>query len=52
MLISGVMRAQITQGTLYVGIIPGIFASMLGTALAGRGIYKRELSQLFKELET
>lgn len=51
MLISGVMRAQITKGTLYVGIIPGIFASLLGTALAGRGIYKRELSQLFKELE-
>ena len=52
MLISGVMRAQITPGTYYVGVIPGIFASLLGTALAGRGIYKRELSQLFKELET
>ncbi len=51
MLISGVMRAQITPGTYYVGIIPGFFASLLGTALAGRGIYKRELSQLFKELE-
>ena len=52
MLISGVMRAQITPGTYYLGIIPGFFASLLGTALAGRGIYKRELSQLFKELET
>jgi len=52
MLVSGVMRAQITEGTLYVGIIPGIFASLLGTSLAGRGIYKRELSQLFKELES
>ena len=52
MLISGVMRARITPGTFYVGILPGIFASLLGTALAGRGIYKRELSQLFKELET
>ena len=52
MLISGVMRARITPGTVYVGILPGIFASLLGTALAGRGIYKRELSQLFKELET
>ena len=52
MLISGVMRAHITEGTLYVGIIPGIFASLLGTSLAGRGIYKRELSQLFKELES
>ena len=51
MLISSVMRAQITKGTLYIGIIPGIIASLLGTALAGRGIYKRELSQLFKELE-
>ena len=51
MLISGVMRAQITKGTLYIGIIPGIIASLFGTALAGRGIYKRELSQLFKELE-
>ena len=52
LLVSGVMRAQITPGTYYVGIIPGFFASLLGTALAGRGIYKRELSQLFKELET
>ncbi|MCH7954646.1 MAG: ABC transporter permease [Candidatus Marinimicrobia bacterium] len=52
MLISGVMRAQITPGTYYVGVVPGLFASLLGTALAGRGIYKRELSQLFKELET
>ena len=36
---------------LYVGFIPGLFSMLLGTALAGRGIFKRETARLFKELE-
>ena len=37
---------------LYLGFIPGVLATVLGTMLAGLAIYKREMSQLFKELET
>jgi hypothetical protein len=28
-----------------------VFATLLGTALAGLGIYKRQTAQLFKELQ-
>lgn len=48
--ISGVMRGKITPDCYYIGFIPGVAATLLGTMLAGRGIYKRQLSQLFKEL--
>lgn len=46
-----VMRAKITPDCWYLGFIPGVLATMLGTMLAGRGIFKRQLAQLFKELE-
>lgn len=46
-----VMRARITPVTYYVGFIPGIISTVVGSALAGVGIYKRKTSQLFKELE-
>ncbi len=48
--ISGVMRGKITPDCYYIGFIPGVLATLLGTMLAGRGIYKRQMSQLFKEL--
>ena len=51
MMMSGIYRAQITTETYYIGFIPGIFATVLGTALAGIGIYKRQTAQLFKELQ-
>jgi putative ABC transport system permease protein len=50
-MISSVMRAQVTPTAYYIGFLPGIFASVLGTMFAGIGIYKRQTSQLFKELE-
>jgi len=46
-----VMRAKVTPDCWFIGFIPGVFATMLGTILAGRGIFKRQLAQLFKELE-
>lgn len=46
-----VMRAYITSDLFYVGFIPGLFSMLFGTALAGRGIFKRETARLFKELE-
>ena len=32
-------------------IIPGLVSMFFGTALSGRGIFKRETARLFKELE-
>ncbi|MBN2634321.1 MAG: FtsX-like permease family protein [Bacteroidales bacterium] len=46
-----VFRAQITPATWYIGFIPGVISAQIGTMLAGMGIYKRQTSQLFKELE-
>jgi len=51
MMMQGVMRARITTDAYYIGFIPGIFATALGTALAGIGIFKRKTAQLFKELQ-
>ncbi|MCU0457336.1 MAG: FtsX-like permease family protein [Bacteroidales bacterium] len=46
-----VFRAHITPATFYIGFIPGFISAQVGTMLAGAGIYKRQTSQLFKELE-
>jgi len=51
LLISDVMRARVTLGCFMIGFIPGLLATLLGTAISGIGIYKRQTSQLFKELE-
>ena len=51
MMMPGVYRTQITAESYYIGFFPGVFATLLGTALAGIGIYKRQTAQLFKELQ-
>jgi putative ABC transport system permease protein len=51
MMMQGVMRARITPDAYYIGFIPGVLATALGTALAGIGIFKRKTAQLFKELQ-
>ena len=51
MMIPLVFRAKITPATYYIGLFPGLIATVLGTALAGIGIYKRQTASLFKELE-
>ncbi len=51
MMMQGVMKAKITNDAYYIGFIPGLMATVLGTALAGIGIYKRKTAQLFKELQ-
>ena len=51
MMMQGVMKAKITPESYYIGFIPGIIATALGTALAGIGIFKRKTAQLFKELQ-
>ncbi len=51
-IMSNVFYAKVTPDLYYIGFIPGVLATVLGTMLAGRAIYKREMAQLFKELET
>jgi len=46
-----VFYPQVTPELFYIGFFPGILATVFGTMLAGRAIYKREMAQLFKELE-
>ncbi|MCR4438269.1 MAG: FtsX-like permease family protein [bacterium] len=51
LMIPGIVRARITPATCYLGFIPGLFSTLLGTALSGIRIYKRNTAQLFKEFE-
>jgi len=52
MMFPSVLRASITSETYYIGFFPGVFSTVLGTLLAGIGIYKRQTAALFKELES
>ena len=47
-----VFHSKVTPDLFYIGFLPGLLATVLGTMLAGLAIYKREMSQLFKELES
>lgn len=51
MLISDVVRAKVTPMSYFIGFLPGLMATILGTSISGIGIYKRQTSELFKELE-
>jgi putative ABC transport system permease protein len=46
-----VFHARITTAAFFIGFIPGLISTVVGTALSGIGIYKRKTAQLFKELE-
>jgi len=52
MIMPGVFRTRITPEAWYIGFIPGIFATVLGTVLAGIGIFRRQTATLFKELQS
>jgi len=52
MMIPNVLHSQVTPFAYVIGFLPGLLATLLGTSIAGRGIYKRQTAQLFKELET
>jgi putative ABC transport system permease protein len=51
LMMPAVIKASITQTAFYIGFIPGLFSMVLGNALSGIGIYKRNTANLFKELE-
>jgi len=50
-LITNTVRARVTPVSYYLGFIPGLGATFLGTSISGIGIYKRQTSQLAKEME-
>lgn len=49
-MISNVIRAQVTPSQFYIGFFPGVIATFFGALLSGRGIFKRQTSELFNEL--
>lgn len=51
LIISDVLRTHVTPTSYVIGFVPGFLATLLGTSIAGIGIYKRQTSQLAKELE-
>ena len=51
MMLNEVLRAKVTTTSFVIGFIPGFLATFLGTAISGIGVYKRQTSQLMKELE-
>jgi putative ABC transport system permease protein len=50
-MIPSVIRARISPVDFYLGFIPGLISTVIGTMLSGVGIYKRQTARLFKELE-
>ena len=51
LMINPVIGAKVTPQLYYVGFIPGILSTLIGAALAGRAIFKRNTAMLFKELD-
>ena len=51
LLISDVLRARVSAGSFTIGLIPGLLATILGSAISGLGIYQRKTSHLAKEFE-
>ena len=51
-MIPSVFRARITSQTIYIGFIPGVISTLVGTMLSGIGIYKRQTATLIKELQS
>jgi len=51
LLINDVLRSRITPFSFVIGFIPGLLANVLGSSIAGIGIYRRKTAQLMKELE-
>lgn len=51
MMMPDTIRARITPPDFYLGFIPGLLSTIIGTMLSGIGIFKRQTASLFKELE-
>lgn len=51
LMLTDVLRAQVTPVSFVIGFLPGLGATFLGTSISGIGIYRRKTSTLMKELE-
>lgn len=51
MMLDPVIRSEISPRMFYIGFIPGIVSMLIGTALSGIAVYKRNTAMLFKELD-
>jgi putative ABC transport system permease protein len=51
LMLNNVIRAHITTTTFFIGFLPGVLATAIGTAIAGIGVYRRQTATLMKELE-
>jgi len=45
------LRSKISFTSFYIGFIPGLLATIIGTTFSGIQIFKRQTASLFKELE-
>lgn len=50
-MMSNILRARISVASFYIGFIPGLLATFIGTAFSGIQIFQRQTASLFKELE-
>ena len=50
-MISNVIRARVSLAGGLIGLVPGLAATILGAVFSGANIFRRQTSQLFKELE-
>jgi len=51
LLVPTIIRTNITPLDFYIGFVPGLLSTVIGTMLSGIGIYRRQTARLFKELE-
>jgi len=51
MMMSNVMRARVTPVAAVIGFVPGLIGTVVGTMIAGVGIFKRQTARLIKELK-
>jgi putative ABC transport system permease protein len=50
-MMSNILRARISAASFYIGFIPGLMATLIGTTFSGIQIFQRQTASLFKELE-
>ena len=51
-IMSNILRARISAASFYIGFIPGLLATLIGTTFSGIQIFQRQTASLFKELES
>ena len=49
MLLPYIVRARVTPGSFYIGFVPGLMAPLIGTAISGLAVFKRQTSNLIRE---